>query len=188
MGTEVIDRAEAVNNRAEAVNKGFGENISALDKVLVGFQGVKIPETPAAPAKMEEKAGVLGGITEMTVWDIPVGQAAVGGFVAVLASELIDGFLAKQSLMTRGVVKLAAAGAVVKWGGVLGNTGKKAVALLLAFDALRDIVPIDLWAQKAATAASGVVTQRGLVQGRDTSAVAQANQVVVDYYSRAERR
>ena len=134
----------------------------------------KVEAKPEPVAGMEEKAGILGGITKMEVWDIPVGQAVVGGFVAVFGSELIDGFFAKQSNTTKAVIKLAAAGAAVKFGGKLfGSTGSKAVALLLAYDGLRSLLPIDEWAGKA----TSMVTRRtgaGLAGRAGMGAVGQA--------------
>ena len=102
-------------------------------------------------AKMEDARGMLGNITSFEVWDIPVGQAVIGGFVAVITSELVDGFLAAQSTTIKGVVKLVAAGAVVKFGSkLLGSTGSKAVAILLAYDGIRMLLPIDEYANKFA--------------------------------------
>lgn len=119
---------------------------------------VKTKEELEAAAELE-RGGALEGITSMEVWDIPVGKALVGGFSAVVVSELVDGFLAKQSNTVRGVVKLAAAGVAVKWGGrLLGKTGAGALALLLAYDGIRQLLPIDEWAGRVSGA---VVTRTG---------------------------
>lgn len=113
-------------------------------------------------AKMEQ-AAISRTITGFEVWDIPVGQALVGGFTAVFASELIDGFLIKQGDMLKGVVKLAGAGAAVKWGGrVLGSTGSKALAILLAYDGIRSLIPIDTWARSGATMVTSRMPAGGL--------------------------
>jgi len=49
------------------------------------------------------------------------------------------------------------------WGKrILGNVGSKAVALLLAFDGIRDLSPIDSWADQLAEKISGTVTTEGL--------------------------
>ena len=156
----------------------------SLDAIAQRLHERQLATKAVEPPVVRDPAGVLGGITEIKVWDIPVGQAVVGGFTAVFASELVDGFLAAQSVQVRGMVKLLAAGAAVKWsGGILGSTGSKALALLLAFDGIRDLLPIDLWAQKGANMLSGAVTRRGLVQGRDTTPVIkQAEGVVRNYY------
>lgn len=115
----------------------------------------------AEEAKLEQ--GTVAGISEMKVWDIPLGQAALGGFVAVFASELIDGFLVQQGDMIKGVVKLIGAGAAVKWGGrLLGSTGSKAVAILLAYDGIRSLIPIDTWAKRSSSAVTGMIPGGGL--------------------------
>ena len=165
----------------EAMEKGFADQEtkigSKLDaqlaelnetakKVLVPkAEDIKTPEELKAAedkAKLEQ-AAVARNITSFEVWDIPVGQALVGGFTAVFASELIDGFLIKQGDVIKGVVKLAGAGVAVKWGGrVLGSTGSKALAILLAYDGIRSIIPIDTWARRGATAVTSRMPAGGL--------------------------
>ena len=146
----------------EAVDKGFATVGSKLEtqfaelnetakKVLVKPEDIKSAEDLKAEAEKAKLEQPLAGITKMEVWDIPVGQALIGGFIAVFSSELIDGFLSAQSGMIRGVVKLVGAGVAAKWGsGLLGSTGSKAVALLLAYDGIRSLIPIDEWASRLA--------------------------------------
>jgi hypothetical protein len=125
-------------------------------------------EVDAETKKAEDKAkmeamGALSGITEFKVWDIPAGEALVGGFSAVFASEVIDGFLINQADWMKGAVKLAGAGAAVKWGGrLLGSTGSKALAILLAYDGIRSLIPIDTWARRGASAVTGALPVGGL--------------------------
>ena len=108
---------------------------------------------------------------------IPLGQAAVGGFVAIFASELVDGFMGNMQDWQRGLVKLAVAAAVGMWGKrLLGKTGSMAVALLLTFDALRDLSPIDTWADQLAEGITGRVTTKGLAGNPDAPANQPANQ------------
>ena len=71
--------------------------------------------------------------------------------------------------MVIGGVKLVAAGAVIKWGkGLLGKGGATAVALLLAYDGIRHIIPLDQYAHRLASGVSGVVTTRGLGGNQDS--------------------
>jgi len=148
----------------------------------------KLSSEPEQTAELEQ-GGAVEGLTRMEVWDIPVGEALVGGFVAVFGSELIDGLLAKQSGMVKGITKLVGAGVAAKWGrGLLGSTGSKAVALLLAYDGIRSLVPVDEWAGKAA----GMITPRvgaGLAgkAGMENpgNAVQQAEEVAQGYYTKA---
>jgi len=160
-------------------------NEIALEKQEDGSYKLSIPET----AEME--ASAVAGILDTKVWDVPVGQAAVGGFVAVVGSELIDGFLVKQSSMVKGVVKLLAAGASVKWGNkLLTSTGSKAVALLLAYDGIRMILPIDEYANKLAGTFTKLTGQglggRAGMGGNDV--LNQAGDVANSYYSSLSRR
>lgn len=191
----------------EAMEKGFTNVGSKLDaqlaelnetakKVLVKPEDIKTPAelaAEAAVAKVAEEAklerSAVSTITDMQVWDIPVGEALVGGFTAVFASELIDGFLMKQGDMLKGVVKLAGAGAAIKWGPrLLGSTGSKALAILLAYDGVRSLIPIDTWARRGASAVSGMMPAGGLggfrqnVGGRE---VPGNGNLPVDYYDRA---
>ena len=123
-----------------------------LEKIKPIKVDAKVDGKPVQDASLEDpraRAGALGGITEMKIWEIPVGAAVVGGFVAVMASELVDGFLVKQSPQIKGMVKLVAAGAVKRWGsGMFGSTASNAVALLLAYDGVRMLLPLDEWASR----------------------------------------
>ena len=167
-------------------------NEIALERQEDGSYKLSLPETTeVAEMNAGGASGVLGGLTKTEVWDIPIGQAAVGGFVAVVGSELVDGFMAAQSAMTKGLVKLAVAGASVKWGGkLLGSTGSKAVALLLAYDGIRMVLPIDEYASKVA----GMFTKLtgGGLGGRaglnNSKVLDQAGDVASSYYSSLSRR
>jgi len=180
----------------EAMDKGFGTVGSKLEaqlaelgetakKVLVKPDDVKSGEELRAEAQLEQRA--LENIWRTEVWGIPVGQAAVGGFVAVFSSELIDGFMEAQSDMVKGLVKLACAGVAVQWGGrLLGSVGSKAVALLLAYDGIRMVLPIDEWASKLASAISGAFPTGGLGGYKKTAnadVVKEASKVAGDYYA-----
>lgn len=149
-------------------------------------EAAKLEEKKAEEKAKLEQAAISRTITGFEVWDIPVGQALVGGFTAVFASELIDGFLIKQGDMLKGVVKLAGAGAAVKWGGrVLGSTGSKALAILLAYDGIRSMIPIDTWARRGATVVTSRMPAGGLggftqnIESRGNGHAAE------DYYAKA---
>jgi len=164
-------------------------NEVALVKQEDGSYKLSLPE-PEQTAEMEA-SGMLGGITDTKIWDIPIGQAAVGGFGAVIGSELIDGFLASQSAMTKGLVKLVAAGASVKWGGkLLGSTGSKAVGLLLAYDGIRMVLPLDEYANKVAGMFTKLTGQGlgGRAGMGGNSVLNQAGDVANSYYSSLSRR
>ncbi len=94
-----------------------------------------------------EKVGALDSITNMKVFDIPVGQAAVGGLTAMIISALADMAMkpVRQQLGTRmgdTALKAAAAYAVNRWGkDLLGKDATKAAVIILAWEAFESFVP-----------------------------------------------
>lgn len=119
-------------------------------------------------AELEAKAGFLGGIMDFKIWGVPIGGAAVGGFVSVVATELIDGFMLDSEPWKKGLAKAAVAVVAVKWGKkILGDTGSKTVAALLAFDAIRDMTPIDSWAKDLANKITGNSPAAGLASHKE---------------------
>lgn len=181
MDLELTKAIETMSAKMGEVDTRFG----AFDAKLAELEG-KLPK-PADPVAKMEQGGALEGITKLEVWDIPIGKAIVGGFSAVVVSELIDGFLAAQSTMTQGLVKLAAAGASVKWlSRFLGATGAGAMALLLAYDGIRSMLPIDEWAGRFSGAISKIRTGGGLAGKagmKRYNVIEQAEKVAGNYYS-----
>lgn len=142
---ELTNIFEAISASQVETNERLDQvsaNLAEIPKAFTdAFEAAK-PD-PEDKAKLE-KNGPLEGLSKMKVWDVPLGEALVGGFSAVFASELIDGFMVNQSAQTLGIVKLAGAGVMVKWGGrLLGSTGSKAAALILAYDGIRQLFPLD---------------------------------------------
>jgi hypothetical protein len=92
----------------------------------------------------------------------------VGGFVSVVATELIDGFMIESEAWKKGLAKAAVAVAAVKWGKkFLGDTGSKAIAILMTFDAIRDLTPLDSWAANLANKITGSAPAAGLASHKD---------------------
>ena len=150
----------------------------SVDKLLYSIEGIEAKLADIGKpsnkmddqdeAELEAKAGFLGGIMDFKVWGVPVGGAAVGGFVSVVATELIDGFMLDSEPWKKGLAKAAVAVVAVKWGKkILGDTGSKTVAVLLAFDAIRDLTPIDAWAKDLANKITGNSPAAGLASHRD---------------------
>ncbi len=161
--------------------------IDGLDKRLatLGEEPKKEPATDAVLGR----AGALDSIMSFKAMDVPVGKIVVAGGIAVLGTELIDGFMGDAKPMTTGLVKLALAAAAVKWGAkFLGKDGAEAVALLIGYDGIRDILPIDTYVKKLANKITGTVTNAGLAQNANRDRVIknnvmnQANKVAADYY------
>ncbi len=113
----------------------------------------------------ESVSTTIGKVTGFEVWGIPIGAAVAGGFVAIFATELIDGYLKNQSVMIRGAVKIVGAGAIAKFlPKYIGKDLCYSIALLMAFDGFKnDIMPglfgyATTWANKL----SGTTTTAGL--------------------------
>jgi len=160
---ELVKQLDSVVPKLEAVDSILNR-VNGLDAKLAELgKSEKAPSVPDPAPDAELRKGIFDDIMSFEVWNIPIGQAAVGGFVAIFASEIIDGFMKNQQPWQRGLVKLGAAGVAGMWGKrFLGSTGSKAVALLLAFDAIRDLSPLDSWADQLAEQISGTVTSAGL--------------------------
>lgn len=104
----------------------------------------KKPESEVPVAQMEQ-ARILGGIENIQVFGIPVGTALLGGTTAFLVSEILDGVI-DQGSTTAGLVKLAASGAIIPvFGGMFGREATRSAAMFLAYDAFRNLLPIDDW-------------------------------------------
>jgi len=177
IGSKLDAQFAELNEKAGKVLVAKPEDIKSKEEVEA--EAAKLAEDKA---KLEQ-AGAVAGIMDAKVWDIPVGQALLGGFTAVFASELIDGLLVKQGDMLKGAIKLAGAGVAVKWGGRLfGSVGSKAVALLLAYDGVRSIIPIDKWAGRGATAVTGMIPGGGLGGFRPNVGEVPGNGRKADYY------
>lgn len=176
-----------------------------LDTVAQRLEARKVQANPKSEKDpvLKDPGGAVAEIFNFKFWDIPLGQAAVGGFIAIIATEVIDGFLAdkagatekqkSQSRLIRGGVKLVAAGATIKYGkGIFGETGSAALALLLAFDGIRNLLPsLSETGRDIALKITGVRPQLGLSQDeaqnqqQPRSALRQAEAVAGDYYSKA---
>ena len=110
----------------------------------------KHAEKKDKPAVIEQEQ--LAGLTKIEIAGIPVGQALVGGSVALLVSELVDGIIGgavKDKLgATWGpaIVKGGSAWAVKSWlPGVIGAKAADTAALFLAWEAISSLIPIDTW-------------------------------------------
>jgi hypothetical protein len=182
--TEVItslkQNSDSTAKLCETISMGFDE----IKKTWVPKLAEVAPKPDAA--KLEESR-----IASMKVAGVQVLPFAIGAFSAVFVSELIDGVMVTQSKVTKGLVKGVGAFAAYKWGRKIpfvGDNGAKIIALLLAFDAVRDLTPIDAYAAKLANKVSGVIPIGGLADQRGRDVRDQANKVVKDYYANAMGR
>ena len=164
------------------------ESIKADNARLEKMWGIKPLDTADHDDKAPLGESLVAKVKSSTNMVIPV---AVGGFGAIVGSELIDGLMISRTKTTRGIVKAAGAFAVYTWGKkipFMGTTGKNVAAALLLFDALRDLTPISEWASVVANKVSKAVPAGGLGDqaGRNArnSAFLQANLVAKRYQGR----
>ena len=151
-------------------------------------EATKTPE-PEPDKETLEMGAATSGIMDFEIWDIPIGQAAIGGFSAIFVTEVIDGFMKTQTQNMKGVVKIIGAGVFAKWGKripFINAKGAKVIALLMTFDALRDISPINTWANQIANKISGVIPTGGLGDQRGGGAPRENVGAGNDYYARAK--
>lgn len=97
-----------------------------------------------------EQNQLLGGLAKLEVFGVPVGNALGGGTMALLTSEVLEAALPDNSNnITRGLIKLLAGGAMVQFmSGFVGKGLSRTAATFLAFDATRDLIPLDQWITK----------------------------------------
>ena len=171
--------ATDVKEGASAFTKLVEDNRSSLDKIVAEFK-------EAIPKAKVEEAGALANIAKTEFMGVEVGKIAIGTFGGVFVSELVDGFLATQTTVVKGAVKLAMAGVVGTWGKRwVGRDAGMAIALILGVFGLSQILPVDKWATGLASSLRGILPGTIKVTGMPGSAVAQATRVAEDYYGRA---
>ena len=167
----------------EEMSEKFSQHNTNIDAKLAEFGKKLNPETAAVEQKQ------LGGITAMEIWDIPIGKIAVGTFGGVFASELIDGFMAAQSDMVKGIAKLVSAGVTIKWGSRwFGRDAATAIAFVLGVLGFSQILPIDKWATQLAGAMPKIGGAGTIKSVGGPTVLTQAQQVAADYYAAAEGR
>jgi len=108
----------------------------------------------------------LAGFAQFEIAGIPVGKAVLGGGLALLTSEIIDGLLAGRNV-PEALAKAIGAWAVKNWGvRLVGPEAALDAAKFLAFDAARSIIPIDEWVKKLSPFRRPPVTQESPEQPR----------------------
>ncbi len=179
--TSLKKSSDSTAKLCETISMGF-------DEITKKWMPKPAEVAPVKPAVTETANLEESKLASMKVAGFQVVPFATGAFGAVFASELIDGLMVNSSTTTKGIVKGVGAIAVYKWGKkipFMGKAGAEIFALLLAFDAVRNLTPLDAWAAKLANKVSGVIPIGGLADQRGRDVRARANRVVADYYSRA---
>lgn len=93
-------------------------------------------------ATMEQRA-ILGGLDSLKFGGVKVGTALVGGTVASIMSETVDGVVGGTGLLSA-VAKLGVASfllPVLK--GFVGSEGISQAQMFVAYDVVRQVLPID---------------------------------------------
>ena len=106
-----------------------------------------------------EKAGMLDSVESNKVLGIPLGDAVVGGGLALILSDLVTAVLNPTSLgVPAGATQLVLAWLVANYGKKwLGQSTANLSAAFLAFEGIRDIIPIDTWLTKALSRIKGFI-------------------------------
>lgn len=113
-------------------------------------------EAPAQTAELESSAGVLGRVSSMDVMGIPLGQAVVGGGIAILVDRMLLERIDPAHKWGPWAL-LGGAWAVKKFGHKYLGGSADAAALILAYEAVADWVSsaIDKVAPAKAAASQG---------------------------------
>ena len=196
MTVETAEKArdvEATLEKVAALGESIGKTTTALDAFMsrlnpvVAIDGKLVEAHLEDPKKAEMEKAITAGLTGIKVWEVPVGAIAVGTFGGVFVSEILEGFTAKQSVMVKGLVKMAAGGAVLAYGKKwLGRDAAYAIAFVLGVFGLSQVLPVDKWAMTAAGTIKGLLPGTIKVTGMPGGGVVrQAEAHAADYYDRA---
>jgi hypothetical protein len=97
--------------------------------------------------KMElHQRGILSNFGGLRFGNIPVGDALIGGSAASLVSELTDAFTPGDNTVVSALIKIVAGNLLAgAFSGILGNNATSAARLLVTYDGIRDLIPLDSW-------------------------------------------
>lgn len=152
----------------------MGELVLAVkDGKWVVESGEAAGDPPAPTENLElGQLDIARQISNIEIGGVDAGTAVLGGTVALLVSEVTDGFmrrsggLGSNGATTRVVVKFVEAWAILQFGSQwIGKPAAELGAAFLAFDGLRAAVPIDDWIRRVTRAISGEATGTEHVQG-----------------------
>ena len=139
--------SDRVNQTETKLSKKFETDLA---EAFENYHKEHKDEEKEEKSEVEQKQ--LGGLAEVEIMGIPLGQAAIGGGIALLISELVDGIIGGAVTDRLGetwgpaLIKGGSAWAVKQWGaGVIGAKAADTAALFLAWEAIRSLVPIDEW-------------------------------------------
>ena len=145
---EIKEALGPLYDHIEQKNTELSESIKAD---ITEMLKAKEPDEVLKKEEVEEQQQ-LGGLAEVEIMGIPLGQAAIGGGIALLISELVDGIIGGTVTDRLGetwgpaLIKGGSAWAVKQWlPGVIGAKAADTAALFLAWEAIRSLVPIDEW-------------------------------------------
>jgi len=149
---------EKEKNVIPVVDRGyFEEKVAQLEEKLssrlkqeIEATLSRIEQKQEEPEEKKIEQKQFEGIMAIRIADIPLGEALVGGGLALIVSELVDAFFApiKAKIEEKvgwgeAIVKLGTAYAVKRFR-IMGRAGDIAV-LFLAYDVVRSVVPLEEW-------------------------------------------
>ena len=109
---------------------------------------------------------LLSGFGGLRFGDLPVGDALIGGASATLVSELIGGFIGTG--IVGALVKLVAGNMLAgAFSGVLGRGATDSARLFITYDAIRDLLPLDVWV-------NNLLTGNGIGNGNGNGTMGQS--------------
>lgn len=139
------------------------------------FQGPAAPaDDPEKPVAEMEQAAILAPLSDLRFGDVDLGTPLVGGSVALVMTELVDGVLGGfnigqfglggvgTTLVTRSIEALLLQSKMVR--DIIGPEAARFGAGFIVFDAARAIIPLD---QVISNALRGVT---GAIGGRTNNA------------------
>ena len=149
MGEQIVE-LKPLYDHIEQKNNELSERVKTDIAGIFEDYNKKLTEKKEEKSEVEQKQ--LGGLAEVEIMGIPLGQAAIGGGIALLISELVDGIIGGTVTDRLGetwgpaLIKGGSAWAVKQWlPGVIGAKAADTAALFLAWEAIRSLVPIDEW-------------------------------------------
>ena len=136
-------------------------------------QQMRTPEKREVKAMADETvavakegvSGIANKIRDIQILGIPFGEGVIGFGSALVISELTDGLITPKlpSNVPVVAIKVGEAYAMSRWGHkVIGGGGARMATVVLSYDALRTIVPIDDWIKNAIAKITGGI---GLTAG-----------------------
>jgi len=117
-------------------------------------------EENAVVAKDSGVTSIANKVRDIQILGIPFGEAVVGFGSALVVSELTDGLITPKlpTNVPAVAIKVGEAYAMSRWGHkIIGNGGARMATVVLGYDALRTVIPLDDWIRNAIAKITGML-------------------------------